>query len=158
MSYLLFKNGQLFSRRSLLATLLIFIVTSLHHVYGAIVYDTPWRTHIVPFGGAILVISLLFMFLYKKYDKKIYDRLYMLISFLFFGLMIGVYEGLYNHLLKNALYFGGLAIETWRIFFPAAIYEVPNNAFFELTGILQFPLFLLQVYYLQLERKMKKVF
>lgn len=52
---------------------------------------------------------------------------------------IGVMEGGYNHLLKTIVYFAG-GVEHYRQLFPAPPYEVPSDWFFEVTGILQFPL------------------
>lgn len=53
---------------------------------------------------------------------------------------IGVFEGGYNHLLKNALYFGGLSRDAFARLFPAPTYAPPSDWLFELTGVLQFPL------------------
>jgi hypothetical protein len=52
-------------------------------------------------------------------------------------LLFGVFEGFYNHLVKDALYFSGMSVEQLRRFFPPPMYEMPNDAFFELTGVLQ---------------------
>jgi len=53
---------------------------------------------------------------------------------------IGVYEGGYNHGLKDVLYFSGASAELMNRLFPAPTYEMPNDAFVEITGVLQFPL------------------
>jgi hypothetical protein len=39
--------------------------------------------------------------------------------------------------LKDALYFGGSSPETMRRLFPPPAYELPNDVFFEVTGVLQ---------------------
>ena len=51
-------------------------------------------------------------------------------------LMIGMFEGLYNHVVKNLLYFGGASTGLTRVF-PPPTYEMPNDVFFEITGVLQ---------------------
>jgi peroxiredoxin len=52
---------------------------------------------------------------------------------------IGFYEGGYNHVLKNLVYFAFGRAQAVAIF-PAPTYEMPNDLFFELTGVAQFPL------------------
>jgi len=51
--------------------------------------------------------------------------------------MIGTFEGLYNHVVKNLLYFGGAPSALMLRLFPAPTYEMPNDVFFEITGVLQ---------------------
>ena len=74
---------------------------------------------------------------------------YLLLTFLVFSVGIGIFEGAYNHLLKDLLYFSGMKLATWRMFYPAPAYEVPNNVIFEGTGIAQFFVALVQIYYLR---------
>ncbi|WP_437733287.1 hypothetical protein [Sorangium sp. So ce1335] len=50
---------------------------------------------------------------------------------------IGVYEGFYNHVLKDALYFLAPGSRAFVRLFPPPLYEVPDNALFEITGVLQ---------------------
>jgi hypothetical protein len=40
-------------------------------------------------------------------------------------------------MLKNALYFGGAPLSLMTQMFPPPAYELPSNAFFEITGMLQ---------------------
>jgi hypothetical protein len=49
----------------------------------------------------------------------------------------GVFEGGYNHLLKDALYLGGASPALLRRLFPAPRYELPDDAFCEVTGVLR---------------------
>jgi hypothetical protein len=51
--------------------------------------------------------------------------------------LIGMFEGVYNHLLKDVLFFSGIEMETLLALFPPPTYEMPNNFFFEFTGVLQ---------------------
>ena len=133
---------------SFASTTLVFILTSFHHYYGAVVFDTPWRTHIILYGGTVLLVCFLFMFLYTLTRKKVYRMIYAGLGFLFFGLAIGLFEGFYNHLVKNIFFFSGMDYELWRRFFPAPTYELPNDILFEVSGILQFFIACVQVYYL----------
>jgi len=135
-------------RSSFIATAAVYIITSIHHLYGASAYNTPWRKDVGTNGGIILAACLLLQYLYKRYEKRFFLILYMAISFLVFGLGIGLFEGLYNHILKNILFFSGMSPTTWRRFFPAPAYEVPDNIFFETTGILQFFVATISTYYI----------
>src|ERR1043165_6564407 len=90
---------------SLVATIGTYVLTALHHAYGAWVYKTPWRMHIVYHGLIILLVTGAFLLLYEWRIKKVFLVLYLTTAGLFFGGLIGLYEGLYNHLLKNILFF-----------------------------------------------------
>jgi hypothetical protein len=52
-------------------------------------------------------------------------------------LEIGLVEGVYNHVVKNALFLFG-APQRWLLqLFPPPRYELPNDAWFEISGVLQ---------------------
>ena len=51
--------------------------------------------------------------------------------------LIGLFEGAYNHALKNALYFAGTSSTLMNRLFPPPTYELPNDVFFEATGVMQ---------------------
>ena len=140
------KESSLMS--SFVSTVLVFILTSFHHYYGAIVFQTPWRKHVVLQGGLILALCYLFYYLFKRYHRSVFLLIYLLISFIVFGLGIGIFEGAYNHLLKDILYFSGLSRGTWRVLFPSPAYEIPDDFIFETTGILQLFLSIIQMCYL----------
>ncbi|MEO8549871.1 MAG: peroxiredoxin-like family protein [Kofleriaceae bacterium] len=112
---------------SALATLAL---TSVHHVYGGIVYDTPWRVH-----GALVAVALggLIIELYRRGAR----RMLVAVVIITCVVAIGAFEGLYNHAVKNALYFAG-APHAWLVrLFPPPTYELPDDAFFEITGVAQ---------------------
>ena len=52
--------------------------------------------------------------------------------------LIGVFEGGYNHAAKLLLFFGGAAPDTMNRLFPPPTSEMPNDVFFEVSGVLQF--------------------
>ncbi|HEX7941449.1 MAG TPA: hypothetical protein VF488_06565, partial [Gemmatimonadaceae bacterium] len=45
-------------RRARLAGAMVFVLTSIHHVYGAIRYHTPWRYHAAAVGAAAVIVML----------------------------------------------------------------------------------------------------
>lgn len=118
----------------------VLVLTAIHHLYGAQLYGTPWRSHVVYFSipAAILIAALLF--LAWRYEARTFGwaaaRLGILLALIFPIGLIGVFEGGYNHLLKNGLYFSG-ATDLVRHLFPQPDYELPNDVFFEVTGVAQ---------------------
>jgi len=122
------------------SSVFVLVLTSIHHLYGAISYGTPWRMHVVYLSipAAILIAS--FFSLAWRYRGKPLGRtaawLGVALVLVFPVGLIGIYEGGYNHAVKNVLYFGG-ATDLVIHLFPPPDYELPNNVFFELTGIAQ---------------------
>jgi hypothetical protein len=119
---------------------LVIAVTTVHHVWGAVLYDTPWRLHIVFIGAPIaLVFSVLLWLAAARHRTGTGRALAMLSAVLIVGfctLMLGVYEGGYNHLLKNIVYFTHGAVG-WM--FPDGVTGIPDDFVFEATGIAHFP-------------------
>ena len=127
-------------RRTLFGGLAVLLLTTVHHVYGAYAYDTPWRLH-VAHVSAVAAVLLIGSFVVRRRTTgplaSIALSVFVVVTVLVPMVGIGLFEGGYNHLLKNALYFGGAPIEWVRRLFPAPTYELPNDAFFELTGVFQ---------------------
>ena len=73
-----------------------------------------------------------------------------LVTFLVPFLGFGVFEGAYNHALKIALYFAHASPPLMARLYPAPTYEMPNDAFFEITGVAQVIPGFLTGYYLYL--------
>lgn len=124
------------SRVSLYSNILM-ILTSVHHAYGAVIYHTPWRMHILFMSVPVTVATLLLNRQLLMSYKSLWTWMYGLLIFGASVLLIGSYEGLYNHVLKNILYFSGLSASGMAVLFPPGMYELPNDVFFELTGMLQ---------------------
>jgi hypothetical protein len=120
--------------RSAVASLAVLLLTSVHHAYGAFVYRTPWRLHMVGVAAVTAVVLLGALALSRARW-----------AFFLFALttlavpvgMVGAFEGFYNHVLKNVFYFGGASGALLERLFPPPTYELPNDFFFELTGVLQ---------------------
>lgn len=121
-----------------LATL---VLTSVHHAYGAYVYQTPWRYHTVFISTATALVILGSLAVHRARPSGLPGTLalglFVLATIAVPVLTIGAFEGLYNHVLKNVLYFGGGSASLMARLFPAPTYEMPNDAFFEISGILQ---------------------
>jgi hypothetical protein len=126
------------------AAIALMALTTVHHVYGAIVYATPWRHHVaLPAGLAVLVIGASLAVLRRRPGTRA-GRIAFWTAVaaiaLFPVVFIGLFEGGYNHVLKDVLYFAGTPAVTMQRLFPPPTYEMPNDVFFEVTGVLQFVL------------------
>ncbi|MGH8594340.1 MAG: hypothetical protein ACREX9_14850 [Gammaproteobacteria bacterium] len=140
------------STKTLLASASVLILTVLHHFYGAAIYDTPWRRHI---AVVVLPVLLVLILAYCVHRWRPLTSLGRASMWLFMVLTLGVpvgwigfFEGGYNHLVKNVLFFGGVPRAMLDQLFPLPVYEMPNDLWFEVTGVLQFFIGLCAAYYL----------
>jgi len=127
-------------RKVTLYSVIIMSLTSVHHAYGAAIYNTPWRLHVLFLSMPGIIITLIINRLLnnKPFSHKSYAlRVYWIITLLAPILLIGIFEGIYNHILKNILFFSGFAANIMQRLFPSGTYEMPDNLFFEITGMLQ---------------------
>jgi hypothetical protein len=119
-------------------TAALLLLTAVHHVYGAIIYHTHWRLHVlfVAIPEMILVYGL-YRLLRKRPENNLLFVGYLLSVLLFPLLVIGLYEGVYNHLIKNIVFLATGNNSFFRLLFPPPVYELPGDFWFEATGILQ---------------------
>lgn len=122
----------------------LMITTSLHHVYGAYIYNTPERLHVLAVSIPVIIITYFFDRYFRKKTvpyKKVPTLLYAIVIFVPSLLLIGLLEGIYNHVLKNILFFSNVPEDTIKktfySFYEPELVEMPNDAIFELTGIFQ---------------------
>jgi hypothetical protein len=115
--------------------------TAVHHVYGGVVYATPWRTHGAFVAILVGALSYAVFVVFRRAGDGTWRRVVgwalAVVALVVPVAGVGVFEGFYNHVLKNVLFFGGLDRSLFGQLFPAPIYEVPNELVFELSGILQ---------------------
>ena len=118
----------------------ILLLTSVHHAYGACIYASPWRLHVVVLAIAAAVVIGASAGVYRRYTGIARTLAFWILCAVTLAVpiaLIGFFEGGYNHVLKDALYFGGAPRELMRTLFPAPAYELPNSVFFEVTGVAQ---------------------
>ena len=124
--------------RSALALLLL---TSIHHVYGGYAYATPWRYHAVPVSVVTAVVILGALALWHRQPSALAGRIarivFVLTTLAIPVISFGLFEGLYNHVVKNLMYFAGAPAAMLARLFPPPTYQMPNDLFFEITGIAQ---------------------
>ena len=127
--------------RAILGTVAVGLLTTVHHVYGAVVYDTPWRHHAAIVAGLATGLIAGALSLSRKRSggriAAIGRWAFISITLAVPILSFGVFEGAYNHCAKDALYFGGASTDLMRRLFPPPTYEMPNDVFFEVTGVMQ---------------------
>jgi hypothetical protein len=119
----------------------VLLLTSVHHAYGAWIYDTPWRLHVVLVAGLVAAVLLVSRLVVHWNPNAVSGK----IAFWVFAaavlgfpvVLIGLFEGGYNHFLKNALYFAGASPVVMSRLCPPPTYELLNDLFFEVTGVLQ---------------------
>lgn len=128
------------------AALAVLALTTIHHIYGAIIYDTPWRFHIAIVAPVLALAIVRALYLGGSRQGTPSGKLWTMVAaalILIFPVgLIGLVEGGYNHLVKNLAYFAA-GEPMARALFPAPAYEMPGDFLFEATGIAQLPLGLL---------------
>ena len=116
------------------------LISSIHHWYGAILYDTPWRIGVSYWimGSVFIVYSLLYIY-WKNADNfsgKIAVWVFLFFSVIFQTGFI-MFECVYSHVLKNIFYFVGMPQSILEQLYPAPAYHLPDNLLFEFSGLLQ---------------------
>jgi hypothetical protein len=117
---------------------LIMFITTIHHIYGAFLYSTPWRLHVLLISLPVPVVVNILMRLLRSYPARRWILyLALAIIFIFSMSLIGIYEGVYNHAIKNVLFFSKIDQHLFTSLFPPPVYEAPNDFLFEFSGAMQ---------------------
>ena len=123
--------------RLVCSALAVLGLTTVHHVYGAFHYHTPFRLHVAVIAFWVAAAIVVSHRLFARSRSVAWFSLLSATTLLFPVALIGAFEGIYNHLAKNALYFAGASSTLLFRLFPPPTYELPNDLFFEVTGVLQ---------------------
>jgi len=116
------------------------LISSIHHWYGAVAYDTPWRAGVSYWIMGLVIIIYSLLFVYWKNADNIVGKIAIwvfLFSAVIFQAGFIMFECVYSHVLKNILFFGGMDKSTLDQLFPSPAYHLPDNLLFEFTGLLQ---------------------
>lgn len=115
-------------------------LTSIHHVYGGLVYDSIFRLSMPIIAVLELLIVLGLLFWYRQNRNGIALALFSIVAALV-GVVQGLFHTLYGHLYKDILFLAGVTADTVRNFFlpilPNDFIYPPNDIFFEATGVLE---------------------
>src|SRR4029453_10477235 len=116
------------------------LLTSIHHVYGGLIYDSTLRLAMPILAVVELLIVLGLLFWYRRSVSGIALALFSIIAVMV-GVVQGMFHALYSHLYKDILFLMGVPAETVRNYFvplmPNDFIYPPNDIFFEATGILE---------------------
>ena len=116
------------------------LVSIVHHWYGAVIYNTPWRVGVSYWIAGIVMIVYSLLYIYWENIDNIAGKIAMWI-FLFCAIIFQagfiMFECVYSHVLKNILFFGGMPQSNLDTLYPSPAYHLPDNLFFEITGLLQ---------------------
>ncbi|APR79004.1 Hypothetical protein A7982_04351 [Minicystis rosea] len=127
------------ARAVALGAITTLVATAIHHVYGSLRYATPWRLHGAAVAFALCVPVALAYTGYRRSPGTRAGRIsggsLTALALAFPAAAIGIFEGAYNHLAKNIFFFAGAPRDLLFRMFPPPTYELPNDAFFEITGI-----------------------
>lgn len=137
-------------RRAGISSLAVLALTVVHHAYGALLYDTPWRLHaaVVAAVIALAIVRALYLAGSKRGTSsgRRWAHIAMALILVFPVILIGLVEGGYNHLVKDLVYlFSGP--QAARTLFPSPTYEMPSDLVFELSGVAQLPLSFAAAYF-----------
>lgn len=116
------------------------LISSGHHVYGALIYDTPWRIVVSLWIPGFVVLLLAALYAVRKHPGGLIGRAsfwFVLLGGAVFQSGFTLFECADSHVLKNALFFAGVPQSTLLWLFPPPAYHLPDNMLFELTGLIQ---------------------
>ena len=116
------------------------LVTCVHHWYGAMAYDTPWRTEVVYWITFITMIVYSLLYVYWKHIHSLIGKIALwlfVVGAVFLQAGFTLFECVYSHILKDILFFAGTSRAVLEQMYPAPAYHLPDNLLFEITGILQ---------------------
>ena len=117
------------------------VMTVLHHFYGAYIYDEPFRLHVAIIAIPVIAVLITTYIGQVRVGNRTWNKGFRVVftgaTLIFSVAAIGIYEGGYNHLVKDVLFFSGVSTRVLDAMYPS-VYELPNDFFFELTGVAQF--------------------
>jgi hypothetical protein len=116
-------------------------MTTIHHFYGAYIYDEPIRLHAAIIAIPVIIVLLATYFGQDRAQDtastKRLRAIFIGVTFLFPIAAIGIYEGGYNHVIKDVLFFSGVPTQFLDRMYPS-VYQLPDDFLFEFTGVAQF--------------------
>ena len=115
-------------------------LTSIHHVYGGLIYDSTLRLAQPIFAGIEFLIVLGVLFWYRRTKSGVALTLFSVLIALV-GVVQGLFHTIYGHAYKDILFLIGVPADRVRNFFlpviPNDFIYPPNDVFFEATGLLE---------------------
>jgi len=117
-----------------------YALTSIHHVYGGLVYGTPDRLSMPIYGGVALLITLGLLFLYQRTRSGVTLALFSTVTALLW-IVTDLVDSLYAHTIKDILFLVGVPAAVVQTVHPPVVPQdfvyTPNDVLFEITGVLK---------------------
>lgn len=122
-------------RAALVSLVILFAVTTVHHLYGGLVLGSPNRLLVpvllLPLVGAAVAALAVF----RRTGRTAAVRTYVTIAFVLAGLL-GIVHSAYSHLYKDVLFLVGGSPDLYVLLNPDEHYP-PDDVFFEVTGTIE---------------------
>ncbi|MDR6226003.1 hypothetical protein [Desmospora profundinema] len=157
------KTSSKHVNRVALYSVLLMILTAVHHYYASIIYQSPWRLHVVQVSVVVIIYTLVTLIVLRKWPNTLFAKIllsiFFVVTFVVSVAWIGLFEGGYNHVVKNIVYLIGVPESVTSAMFPPSIYHAPHDLFYEGSGVAQFVfpyLILLHFYRFYQQRKEKQ--
>lgn len=117
-----------------------FALTSVHHVYGGLIYEGSSRLSMPILFGIEMLITLGLLFWYRRTRSGVALALFSLVTALAY-IVQGLLHSLYSHTYKDILFLAGVPAATVQeVFRPPMAGEFvypPTDLFFEITGVVE---------------------
>jgi hypothetical protein len=114
------------------------LLTIGHFHYGSRLYEDPSRLHVIApaLGFLLLALAMSVFYLFRPGIWTLWP-LVAFVAAVYVGLF-GIYHGAFGHALKDILFFAGTTPERLGEIFDSPDFVVPDDFFFELTGVATF--------------------
>jgi hypothetical protein len=116
------------------------LISSGHHLYGAIAYDTMWRAGVSYWILGIVLLLCTMLYIYWSTSNELMGKVALWVfSFgaIIFQSGFTLFECIYSHVLKDLLFFIDISRPTLEQLYPPPAYHLPDNWLFEITGVMQ---------------------
>jgi hypothetical protein len=125
-------------RRIALVFTLQAAISSAHHIYGGLVYDSVVRLA-QPFLALVELLVVFGLLYWYRRSRAGWVLTAFVIAMLLVGIVQGLFHSLYGHVYKDLLFLAGIGSDRVRDFFlpvtPNDFVYPPNDVFFEATGV-----------------------
>lgn len=140
--------------------LILYIITSVHHIYGGLVDADPKRLFVPLLAAVPLGLTQWALHVYRRTGSGAALTWFSVLTVFWWVGIQGLLHGAYAHAYKDLIYLAGVpASEAHRYYYnlnPTEHYP-PDHLFFELTGVLEFvTAYFIALYTLRLNQDRQK--
>lgn len=123
------------TRPTLISLLALYVITTVHHLYGGLALDAPNRLLmplllLIPTAAAVASLEW-----YRRSGRRVAARIYAGIA-LVLAVVLGLVHSAYSHIYKDVLFLVRGPADLYVLLNPDEHYP-PDDVFFELTGVIE---------------------